>query len=114
VIHNSYNVHENYLTLNSGALQGESDMGVINNLGLVGIIENTSPRYSTVISILNVKSRINAKIKKSNHFGSLWNGKSTGFVQLIDVPRLASVKRRYYCDRYAIRNFPRKHKHWNY
>jgi rod shape-determining protein MreC len=41
VIHNSYNVHENYLTLNSGALQGvESDMGVINNLGLVGIIEN--------------------------------------------------------------------------
>jgi hypothetical protein len=33
VIHNSYNVHENYLTLNSGALQGvESDMGVINNL----------------------------------------------------------------------------------
>jgi rod shape-determining protein MreC len=36
VIHNSYNVHENYLTLNSGALQGvESDMGVINNLGLV-------------------------------------------------------------------------------
>jgi rod shape-determining protein MreC len=25
-------------------------MGVINNLGLVGIIDNTSPRYSTVIS----------------------------------------------------------------
>ncbi|MEZ7500001.1 rod shape-determining protein MreC [Flavobacterium sp. Arc3] len=95
VIHNSYNVHENYLTLNSGALQGvKSDMGVINNLGLVGIIDNTSPRYSTVISILNVKSQINAKIKKSNHFGSLiWNGKSTGFVQLIDVPRLASVRR---------------------
>jgi rod shape-determining protein MreC len=43
---------------------------------------------------LNVKSQINAKIKKSNHFGSLvWNGKSTGFVQLIDVPRLASVRK---------------------
>jgi rod shape-determining protein MreC len=39
------------------ALQGvESDMGVINNLGLVGIIDKPSPRYSTVISILNVKS----------------------------------------------------------
>jgi rod shape-determining protein MreC len=69
-------------------------MGVINSLGLVGIIDNTSPRYSTVVSILNVKSQINAKIKKSNHFGSLiWNGKSTGFVQLIDVPRLASVRK---------------------
>lgn len=95
VIHNSYNVHENFLTLNSGALQGiKSDMGVVNNLGLVGIIDKTSPRYSTVISILNVRSQINAKIKKSNHFGSLvWNGKSTGFVQLIDVPRLASVRK---------------------
>lgn len=95
VIHNSYNVHENFLTLNSGSLQGiKSDMGVVNNLGLVGIIDNTSPRYSTVISILNVRSRINAKIKKSNHFGSLvWNGKSTGFVQLIDVPRLAAIRK---------------------
>ena len=41
-----------------------------------------------------MKSQINAKIKKTNHFGSLvWNGKSTGFVQLIDVPRLASVRK---------------------
>tara|TARA_R110000868_G_scaffold156658_1_gene383641 strand:- start:5343 stop:6167 length:825 start_codon:yes stop_codon:yes gene_type:complete len=95
VIHNSYNVHENFLTLNSGSLEGvKSDMGVVNNLGIVGIIDNTSPNYSTVISILNVKSQINAKIKKSNHFGSLvWNGKSTGYVQLIDVPRLASVRK---------------------
>lgn len=95
VIRNSYNVHENYLTLNSGELQGvKPDMGVINSLGIVGIIENTSPKYSTVISILNKKSQINAKIKKSNHFGSLiWNGKSTGFVQLIDVPRLAAVRK---------------------
>jgi rod shape-determining protein MreC len=95
VIHNSYNVHENFLTLNSGALEGiKSDMGVINNLGIIGIIDNTSPKFSTVISILNVKSQINAKIKKSNHFGSLvWNGKSTGFVQLIDVPRLAAIRR---------------------
>jgi rod shape-determining protein MreC len=95
VIHNSYNVHENFLTLNSGSLQGiMPDMGVVNNLGLVGIIDKTSPHYATVISILNVKSQINAKIKKSNHFGSLiWNGKSTGFVQLIDVPRLAAIRK---------------------
>lgn len=95
VIHNSYNVYENYLTLNSGELQGvKPDMGVINSQGIVGIIDNTSPHYSTVISILNKKSQINAKIKKSNHFGSLiWNGKSTGFVQLIDVPRLAAIRK---------------------
>jgi rod shape-determining protein MreC len=93
VIHNAYNTHENYLTINSGTAQGvQSDMGVINSAGIIGIIDKASENYATIISILNVKSQINAKIKKTNHFGSLvWNGKSTGFVQLIDVPRLASV-----------------------
>lgn len=95
VIHNSYNVYENYLTLNSGSAAGiKPDMGVVNSAGIVGIVDKTSKNYATVLSILNVKSQINAKIKKSNHFGSLiWDGKSTGFVQLIDVPRLASVRK---------------------
>ena len=95
VIRNSYNVHENFLTLNSGSNDGvKQDMGVINDLGIVGIVDNTSPQFATVLSILNVKSRINAKIKKSNHFGSLiWNGKSTGFAQLVDVPRLAAIRK---------------------
>jgi rod shape-determining protein MreC len=95
VIKNSYNVHENYLTLNSGSKQGiKQDMGVINSLGIVGVIENTSANYSTVLSILNTTRPLNAKIKKSGHYGSLsWNGKSTGFVQLTDVPRLASVRK---------------------
>ncbi len=95
VIKNSYNVHENYLTLNSGSKQGiKQDMGVINSLGIVGVIENTSANYSTVLSILNTTRPLNAKIKKSGHYGSLsWNGKSTGFIQLTDVPRLASVRK---------------------
>ncbi|MES2575087.1 MAG: rod shape-determining protein MreC [Bacteroidota bacterium] len=95
VIHNSFNTQENYLTINSGSLQGvKSDMGVINSLGIVGIIDNTSTNYATVVSILNIKSQINAKLKKTNHFGSLgWNGKSTGFVQLTDIPRLAAIRK---------------------
>ena len=96
VIHNNYNSPENYLTLNTGSNEGvQVDMGVINDLGIVGIIENTSPKYATVLSVLNTKSRINAKFKKSNHFGSLvWNAKNTGYAQLIDVPRLASTVRK--------------------
>lgn len=93
IINNCYNTYENFLTLNSGSKQGvKEDMGVINSLGIIGIIENTSKNYATVISVLNTKSQINAKIKKSNHFGTLtWNGKNTGYVQLIDVPRLANI-----------------------
>jgi rod shape-determining protein MreC len=95
VIKNSYNSQVNFLTLDSGSKQGvQPEMGVINSLGIVGVIENVSPKYSTVLSILNTESPINAKIKKSNHIGSLtWNGKNTGYVQLVDVPRLASVKK---------------------
>lgn len=95
VIHNSYNTHENFITLNSGSKDGiKQDMGVINSLGIIGVVDDTSPNYSTVVSILNMKSHINAKIKKSNHFGSLtWDGKSTGYVQLEDVPRLASIRK---------------------
>ena len=95
VIRISYSSQVNFLTLDSGSKQGvQPEMGVINSLGIVGVIENVSPKYSTVLSILNTESPINAKIKKSNHIGSLtWNGKNTGYVQLVDVPRLASVKK---------------------
>jgi rod shape-determining protein MreC len=95
VIHNSYNVYENYITINSGEKAGvKADMGVINSAGIIGIVDKTSENYATIVSILNRKSQINAKIKKTNHFGSLiWDGKSTGFVQLIDVPRLAAIRK---------------------
>lgn len=95
VIHNSYSSPENYLTINSGSSQGvKTDMGVVNDLGIVGIVEKTSTNYSTVQSILNLNSKINAKLKKSNHFGTLtWNGKNTGFVQLVDIPRLSSARK---------------------
>ena len=95
VIHNSYSIQENYITINNGAASGiKPNMGVINSAGIVGIVDNTSKNFATIISILNVNIKINAKIKKSNHFGTLsWNGKSTGFVQLTDVPRLAGVRK---------------------
>ena len=67
VIRNSYSSQVNFLTLDSGSKQGvQPEMGVINSLGIVGVIENVSPKYSTVLSILNTESPINAKIKKPN------------------------------------------------
>ena len=95
VIKNKFNTRENYLTLNIGYKDSvKTDMGVINDRGVIGIVEKTSKNYSTVQSILNTKSRINAKIKNSDHFGSLvWDGKNVGYAQLIDVPRLANLKK---------------------
>jgi rod shape-determining protein MreC len=38
-------------------------MGVINDLGIVGIVDNTSPKFATVVSILNVSRRLMLKLK---------------------------------------------------
>jgi rod shape-determining protein MreC len=67
-------------------------MGVITSKGILGIIENTSNHFATVQSILNEKSNINAKIKNTDHFGSLvWDMKRFDVVQLVDIPRLVPL-----------------------
>src|SRR5690606_24886026 len=93
VINNNFSKIDNYITLNRGRKDGlRPDMGVVTSKGIVGIVENISDNYATVISILNSNSRINAQLTKSNHFGSLvWDGKDPNIVQLIDVPGLAPI-----------------------
>ena len=93
VIKNDYSNSNNYLTINIGTKDSISeDNGVITAKGIVGIIDNTSKSYARVLSILNTNSRINAQLKKTNHFGLLkWDGKSPKFVQLTDVQKQAPV-----------------------
>lgn len=94
VIKNSYATPRNYITIDKGKRDGiAQDMGVITSLGILGIVENTSAGYATVQSVLNTKSNINAKIKNTNYFGSLiWDAKRYDVVQLVDIPRSASLK----------------------
>lgn len=94
VINNNYTKKNNILTLNKGSKQGlVSDLGVINSTGIIGIIKNVSSNYSTVLSILNSKSKINVRLKNNTHFGILiWNGKTHTTTQLMDIPRQAIIK----------------------
>ena len=72
VIKNSLNLADNYITLDKGSLAGiRSEMGVVDGNGIVGIVYETSPSYSVVISILNSKSNISCKIVGSDYFGYL-------------------------------------------
>lgn len=93
VIKNSYSNPNNYITINKGKKDSvRQDMGVITAKGILGIVERTSNRYAAVQSILNTKSNINAKIKNTNHFGSLvWDAKKYNVVQLEDIPRLVPL-----------------------
>jgi len=90
---NSYSATNNYLTINKGKRDSiHQDLGVITSKGIVGIIDDTSNKYARVMSVLNTNSRINAQLKKTNHFGTLkWNGLSPKIVQLTDIQGLAKV-----------------------
>ena len=51
-----------------------------------------SDRFATAISILNSQIKINAVVKKSEHFGSLyWNGKNHQIMELEDIPKSANI-----------------------
>jgi rod shape-determining protein MreC len=93
IIQNNYTKTNNVLTINKGSLHGiVIDMGVINSTGIIGIINRVSDNYATVISILNRKSKINAKLKKNNYFGTLtWNGIDYRTSQLLDIQRQANI-----------------------
>jgi len=88
VINNSVNQQHNFITLNKGWREGiKADMGVIANGQVVGLVTNVSENFSTVISLLNSKWKISAKIKRNDYFGSLsWDGKDYRRVQLNEMP----------------------------
>ncbi len=93
VIENQYQKKFNYLTIDKGSKHGISaEMGVANSKGIIGITTNISNGYSTVLSILNENSKINVKLSKSPHFGTLeWNGGNYNILQLTDLPIQANI-----------------------
>lgn len=90
VVKNSYAEPDNYITLDRGKRDSVlQDMGVITSNGILGIVEKSSSGFASVLSLLNSKSNINAKILHTNYFGSLtWNQEDYLMVQLEDIPRL--------------------------
>ena len=91
VIKNSLNLADNYITLDKGSSSGiHSEMGVVDGNGIVGIVYETSPSYSVVISVLNSKSNISCKIVGSDYFGYLkWEHGDSRYAYLKDLPRHA-------------------------
>ena len=89
VINNSLTHVDNYITIDKGENDGiRPEMGVINGSGVVGIVYHTSANYSVVIPILNSKSSVSCKIKRSDYFGFLkWDGGSSEYATVKDMPR---------------------------
>ena len=94
IIRNSFNKSRNVLLIDKGEKEGVMDeMGVIGPKGIIGIINQTSRNFASVLSILNLDLKINAKFKGSNVFGSLhWVGGGPIEMQLEDISVINPVK----------------------
>ena len=89
VISNSIAQPGNYITINRGYKDGVSpEMGVIDQNGVVGIVNVVGPHASRVISLLNPHMRLSCKLQRSGFFGSLvWDGKSPRYAVLEELPK---------------------------
>ena len=89
VISNSIAQPNNYITIDRGHIDGISpEMGVIDQNGVVGIVNVVGPHAARVISLLNPHIRLSCKVKSSGFYGSLvWDGKSPQYAVLEELPK---------------------------
>ena len=95
VVNSTINRRNNYLTLDKGSRHGiQPDMGVISSDGVVGIVKDVSEHYCTVMSLLHKNSRVSARFKKSNYFGSVvWSGEDSRKAELLEVAKHVKFKK---------------------
>jgi len=94
VINNNLTQSQNFLTINRGAVDGVRDeMAVMGPGGVVGVVYKTGEHFSIVLPILNIKSNISCKVKRTDYFGILrWDGKSSRTAKLYDLPLHTQVE----------------------
>ncbi len=95
VIKNTLNSQHNYLIIDKGLNDGVSeDLGVITPSGAIGITRGVGNNHSYVLSFLNEKQSISAKIGESDIFGTLkWDGKDIETATLTEIPLNIKVKK---------------------
>jgi len=93
VINNSINRQKNFFTLNKGYNHDlATDMAVISDDGIAGVIVGCSSNYSVVMSLLNIDFRLSARIRKNGYFGSLsWDGRDYKYALLSEIPQHVGV-----------------------
>ena len=93
ICNSNFRLRDNYITLCSGSKAGlMSDMGVISQTGLVGIIKKVSDNFSIVMSILHSQSSISCLIKRNNSNGMLiWKMGNPKILNLESIPKHKTV-----------------------
>ncbi len=89
VINNSVRLPRNYFTINRGKADGiKTGMGVVDQNGIVGIVNVTGPHTSRVISLLNETQHLSVKIKGTQFVGTMaWRGGDPNVGYMEEVQR---------------------------
>ncbi|MCM1051870.1 MAG: rod shape-determining protein MreC [Paenibacillus sp.] len=89
VINNSINRAHNYITIEKGRLDGvEPEMGVMDQNGIVGIVNVVGDHTARLISVLNPYLRLSCKVKGHDQVGSLvWDGQDPSEAVLEELPK---------------------------
>ncbi len=93
VVGNSYTLQNNYVTIERGSNQGVTKgMAAISSQGIVGVVVETSPNFSKIMSLIHRNSKVSAMLKKDNSAGSLeWDGADPTYLILRNVTKGAKV-----------------------
>lgn len=85
--------NNNYIVIDKGAADGiKPEMGVVGGGGVVGVVYLTNKHYSLVLPVINIKSSISCRIRRTGYYGSLqWKGGSIYYANLVDVPQYAKA-----------------------
>ncbi|MDE5607890.1 MAG: rod shape-determining protein MreC [Muribaculaceae bacterium] len=89
VINNSISRPHNYITIDKGSLDGvRPEMGVIDQNGVIGVVEIVNDRFARIISLLNPDFRLSCKVKGNDIIGSLvWDGKDSRTALVEELPK---------------------------
>lgn len=91
VINNNTRHPKNYFTINRGTLDGvKPGMGVVDQNGVVGIVNVCGDHMSRVISLLNETQHFSVKLRDTDFIGSLcWKGHDASIGYVEEIPRHA-------------------------
>lgn len=91
VINNNVRHPKNYFSINRGTKDGIiPGQGVVDQNGVVGIVNVAGPHTARVISLLNETQRFSVKLKNTEFIGSLsWKGGDPTVAYMEEVPRHA-------------------------
>lgn len=91
VLNNSTRHPRNYFTINKGSNDGVIEgLGVVDQNGIVGIVNVAGKNTARIISVLNNTQRISVKLKDTQMVGSLvWKGNDPRIAYVEEIPRHA-------------------------